>query len=68
MGVLPIPEKDIIKKWRLQPGKMLLVDLDEGRLIPDEEHLTPTGGPLARTRMHAREKSLRNLFWRTYTG
>jgi glutamate synthase (NADPH) large chain len=37
MGVLPIPEKDIITKWRLQPGKMLLVDLDEGRLIPDEE-------------------------------
>jgi glutamate synthase (NADPH/NADH) large chain len=37
MGVLPIPEKDIIKKWRLQPGKMLLVDLQEGRLIPDEE-------------------------------
>ncbi len=37
MGVLKIPEKDIVKKWRLQPGKMLLVDLDEGRLIPDEE-------------------------------
>jgi glutamate synthase (NADPH/NADH) large chain len=37
MGVLPIPEKEIITKWRLQPGKMLLVDLDEGRLIPDEE-------------------------------
>src|SRR5437660_11056897 len=37
MGVLAIPEKDIITKWRLQPGKMLLVDLDEGRLIPDEE-------------------------------
>src|SRR5476651_1029396 len=37
MGVLPIPEKDIVKKWRLQPGKMLLVDLDKGRLIPDEE-------------------------------
>jgi len=37
MGVLPIPEKDIVKKWRLQPGKMLLVDLDEQRLIPDEE-------------------------------
>jgi len=37
MGVLPIAEKDIIKKWRLQPGKMLLVDLDEGRLIPDDE-------------------------------
>src|SRR6201995_441182 len=37
MGVLPIPEKDIVRKWRLQPGKMLLVDLQQGRLIPDEE-------------------------------
>ena len=37
MGVLPIAERDIVTKWRLQPGKMLLVDLDEGRLIPDEE-------------------------------
>src|SRR5260370_19528019 len=37
MGVLSIPEKDIVQKWRLQPGKMLLVDLDQGRLIPDEE-------------------------------
>ena len=36
-GVLPMPEQDIVEKWRLQPGKMLLVDLDEGRLIPDEE-------------------------------
>src|SRR6185312_14815146 len=37
MGVLPIDEKDIVTKWRLQPGKMLLVDLVEGRLVPDEE-------------------------------
>src|SRR5258706_7938701 len=37
MGVLPIPEQDIVTKWRLQPRQMLLVDLDEGRLIPDEE-------------------------------
>ena len=37
MGVLPIPEKDIVTKWRLQPGKMLLVDLEQKRLIPDEE-------------------------------
>jgi glutamate synthase (NADPH/NADH) large chain len=37
MGVLKIPEKDIVTKWRLQPGKMLLVDLEQGRLIPDEE-------------------------------
>ena len=37
MGVLPIPEEEIVTKWRLQPGKMLLVDLEEGRLIPDDE-------------------------------
>ena len=37
VGVLPIAEEQIVTKWRLQPGKMLLVDLDEGRLIPDEE-------------------------------
>ena len=37
MGVLKIPEDQIVTKWRLQPGKMLLVDLEEGRLIPDDE-------------------------------
>ena len=37
MGVLEIPEDQIVTKWRLQPGKMLLVDMVEGRLIPDEE-------------------------------
>jgi glutamate synthase (NADPH/NADH) large chain len=37
MGVLAIPEDQIVTKWRLQPGKMLLVDLQEGRLIPDDE-------------------------------
>jgi glutamate synthase (NADPH) large chain len=36
-GVLPIPEERITRKWRLQPGKMLLIDLDEGRIIGDEE-------------------------------
>ena len=36
-GVLQVPEEDIVVKWRLQPGKMLLVDLEQGRLIPDEE-------------------------------
>ncbi|MBS9478283.1 glutamate synthase large subunit [Ancylobacter radicis] len=37
MGVLTFPEDEIVTKWRLQPGKMLLVDLEEGRLVPDEE-------------------------------
>jgi glutamate synthase domain-containing protein 2/glutamate synthase domain-containing protein 1/glutamate synthase domain-containing protein 3 len=36
-GVLPIPEERIIKKWRLQPGKMFLVDLEAGRIIDDKE-------------------------------
>ena len=36
-GVLPIPESKIIKKWRLQPGKMFLIDLDAGRIIDDQE-------------------------------
>ncbi len=36
-GVLEIPEQDIVTKWRLQPGKMLLIDLAEGRIISDEE-------------------------------
>ena len=38
VGVLPhIPEEKIVSKWRLQPGKMLLVDLEEHRIISDEE-------------------------------
>jgi len=36
-GVLPIPEEKIVRKWRLQPGKMLLIDTIEGRIIEDEE-------------------------------
>ncbi|THV15299.1 glutamate synthase large subunit [Rhizobium rhizophilum] len=36
-GTLPVPEERIIKKWRLQPGKMLLIDMAEGRIISDEE-------------------------------
>ncbi|MFM9850985.1 MAG: glutamate synthase large subunit [Hyphomicrobiaceae bacterium] len=36
-GVLPVPEEQIARKWRLQPGKMLLIDLAEGRIISDDE-------------------------------
>jgi glutamate synthase (NADPH/NADH) large chain len=36
-GVLPVPEDKIIKKWRLQPGKMLLIDMEAGRIISDSE-------------------------------
>ncbi len=37
MGVLPIAQERIIEKWRLQPGKMLLVDLEEKRIVSDQE-------------------------------
>ncbi len=36
-GVLPIPEEMIVHKWRLQPGKMLLIDLEKGRIVSDDE-------------------------------
>ncbi|WP_293000349.1 glutamate synthase-related protein [Nevskia sp.] len=36
-GTLPIEESRITKKWRLQPGRMFLIDLEEGRIIDDEE-------------------------------
>ncbi|MXO70354.1 glutamate synthase large subunit [Alteraurantiacibacter buctensis] len=36
-GVLPFRDEDIVRKWRLQPGKMLLIDLEQGRIIEDEE-------------------------------
>ncbi|MEO6984151.1 MAG: glutamate synthase-related protein [Paralcaligenes sp.] len=36
-GTLSIPEHRIVKKWRLQPGKMFLIDLQQGRIIDDAE-------------------------------
>ncbi len=36
-GVLPFPENKIVKKWRLQPGRMFLIDLEQGRIVEDEE-------------------------------
>ncbi|WP_219893650.1 glutamate synthase large subunit [Aquisediminimonas profunda] len=36
-GVLPVKEDNIVRKWRLQPGKMLLIDMEQGRIIEDEE-------------------------------
>ena len=36
-GVLAIPEAKIVKKWRLQPGKMFLIDFEQGRIVDDEE-------------------------------
>jgi glutamate synthase (NADPH) large chain len=60
-GVLPIPEDRIIRKWRLQPGKMLLVDLEQGRIVSDDEikqnmaTLQPFGTWLRRTQIKLEE-------------
>lgn len=37
VGVLDIPAEDVLYKDRLRPGRMLLVDTREGRIISDEE-------------------------------
>ncbi|KAA6185521.1 glutamate synthase large subunit [Thiohalocapsa marina] len=58
MGVLDIAEERIVKKWRLQPGKMLLIDLEQGRIIDDAEIKTelaaahPYSEWLAKTQIH----------------
>ena len=36
-GTLPVPEESIVRKWRLQPGKMLLIDMEEGRIVSDDD-------------------------------
>ncbi|HCP72779.1 MAG TPA: hypothetical protein DIT91_05065, partial [Actinobacteria bacterium] len=37
VGVLDFPPEKIVRKGRLQPGKMFLVDIEEGRIIEDDE-------------------------------
>ena len=36
-GTLPFDEAKVVTKWRLQPGKMLLIDLEKGIIVSDEE-------------------------------
>ena len=36
-GTVPVPEARIRKKWRIEPGKMLLIDTVQGRIIEDSE-------------------------------
>jgi glutamate synthase (NADPH) large chain len=37
MGCLPFDDAHVTHKWRLQPGKMLLIDLEQKRIISDDE-------------------------------
>ncbi|MBN9035333.1 MAG: glutamate synthase large subunit [Rhizobiales bacterium] len=36
-GALPVADEHIVARWRLQPGRMLLIDLEQGRIVGDEE-------------------------------
>ncbi len=60
-GVLPFPEEKIVEKWRLQPGKMLLIDLEKGAIISDKEIKAELGAShpyqqwLDRTQIHVHE-------------
>src|SRR5436190_9991318 len=64
VGVLDVPEERIVRKWRLQPGKMLLIDMEEGRIIEDEEikrtlaEAEPYGEWLAETQFKLEELKL----------
>ena len=37
VGVLPVDPKNVSRKWRLQPGKIFLIDQQKGRIINDDE-------------------------------
>ncbi len=37
VGVLDVPPQDIVRKGRVQPGRMFLVDTEQGRIIEDDE-------------------------------
>lgn len=36
-GVLPVAPENIVSKGRLQPGRMFIVNMEEGRIVPDDE-------------------------------
>jgi len=66
VGVLDIPAKQIIKKARLEPGRILLVDTKQKRIISDEECKThyarrrPYGEWLDRNLLHLNELPIPN--------
>src|SRR5215213_2410924 len=43
-GALRVPAEDVIERWRLQPGKMLLVDTERHELLHDEDAKRPFFG------------------------
>ncbi len=61
MGVLDIAESNIKRKWRLQPGKMLLIDLEAGKIVSDDDLKAdlatrhPYKGWLAKTQIRVKD-------------
>jgi glutamate synthase (ferredoxin) len=47
VGVLDVPADRVLQKGRLQPGRLFLIDTEEGRIVSDEEvkHQTATAQP-----------------------
>ncbi|QDT03184.1 Ferredoxin-dependent glutamate synthase 1 [Rubripirellula lacrimiformis] len=66
VGVLPVDPAIVKEKGRLQPGKMFLVDFEQGRLIPDEElksefaHRMPYGDWLKEQRIRLSDLNPQN--------
>ena len=73
VGVLDIPEEHIIKKARLEPGRILLVDTNQNRIISDEEckdayaQARAYGEWLDRSLLHLDHLSIPNKKIPTYT-
>ena len=57
-GVLDVPPEDIVTRWRLRPGRMLMVDTLQGRILNDEE-ATLDGGLFVSGAEGARTPDLR---------
>ena len=60
-GVVPVPPERVVEKGRLRPGRIFLIDFEQGRLIPDAEikrewaNARPYGEWLARQRLELAE-------------
>ena len=73
VGVLPLDESHVLKKERLHPGKMLLVDTKEGRIYSDEEvkekyaHKEPYGEWLDSMLLHLKDIKIPNRKVPVYT-
>ena len=73
VGVLPLDESKVLKKERLHPGKMLLVDTKEGRIFSDEEvkekyaHKEPYGEWLDSNLLHLKDIKIPNRKVPTYS-